>query len=256
MSNLAVSLSSETVERVLLNGDLSRLSSTEKLNYYSNVCQSLGLNALTQPFAYIKLNGKEVLYAKRDCTDQLRKVHKVSIKITAREMINGVYVVTAQANMGDRCDESTGAVAVEGLKGETLANAYLKAETKAKRRVTLSLCGLGLLDESEVDSIPDAQIVRPETPPKNPLKEVKEAKKVASTNPASYVCTFGKYKGQCVGDIDIFELNNYCDYITGEAEKSQKSIQGKVKEFLEAAESFLKSREPNQQMADSDWDAV
>ena len=64
MSNLAVSLSSETVERVLLNGDLSRLSSTEKLNYYSNVCQSLGLNALTQPFAYIKLNGKEVLYAR------------------------------------------------------------------------------------------------------------------------------------------------------------------------------------------------
>lgn len=97
---------------------------------------------------------------------------------------------------------------------------------------------------------------KPKVEQKNPLKEVKEAQKVASTNPASYVCTFGKYKGQCVGDIDIFELNNYCDYIIGEAEKSQKSIQGKVKEFLEAAESFLKSREPNQQMADSDCDAV
>ena len=33
----------------------------------------------------------------------------------------------------------------------------MKAETKGKRRVTLSICGLGMLDETEVGSIPDAQ---------------------------------------------------------------------------------------------------
>jgi hypothetical protein len=33
----------------------------------------------------------------------------------------------------------------------------LKAVTKAKRRVTLSICGLGFLDETEVDSIPGAK---------------------------------------------------------------------------------------------------
>ncbi len=32
----------------------------------------------------------------------------------------------------------------------------MKAETKSKRRVTLSLCGLGMLDESEVETIPGA----------------------------------------------------------------------------------------------------
>jgi hypothetical protein len=36
-----------------------------------------------------------------------------------------------------------------------LGNAMLKATTKAKRRVTLSMCGLGMLDEDEVASIPD-----------------------------------------------------------------------------------------------------
>src|SRR6185312_3719783 len=36
----------------------------------------------------------------------------------------------------------------------------MKAETKAKRRVTLSICGLGMLDETEVDSIPDARRVQ------------------------------------------------------------------------------------------------
>ena len=35
----------------------------------------------------------------------------------------------------------------------------MKAETKAKRRVTLSLCGLGWTDESEVGSIPNAQTI-------------------------------------------------------------------------------------------------
>jgi ribosomal protein S13 len=57
----------------------------------------------------------------------------------------------------------------------------MKAETKAKRRVTLSIVGLGWTDESEVDSIPGAQAVRvdPETgeilsPSPQPAPEEKE----------------------------------------------------------------------------------
>jgi len=41
--------------------------------------------------------------------------------------------------------------------GEALANALMKASTKAKRRLTLSLCGLGFLDETEVGTIPGAR---------------------------------------------------------------------------------------------------
>lgn len=156
MSNLT---QSSAIEAALIRGDLSKLSSDEKLSYYKKVCESMGLNPLTQPFAYIVLNGKETLYAKRDATDQLRKVHKISINITARETIEGVYIVTARARDGSgREDESTGAVSINLLKGDALANAFLKAETKAKRRVTLSICGLGLLDETEVETIPTAKI--------------------------------------------------------------------------------------------------
>lgn len=154
---------SADIERVLVDGDLSSLNPQQRTAYYGAVCDSLGLNKLTKPFAYIKLNGKLTLYATRDCTDQLRKVYKVSIAITARENINGVYVVTARATMPDgRTDESTGAVTVDGLKGESLSNALMKAETKAKRRATLSICSLGMLDESEVDSIKGAQVIQPE----------------------------------------------------------------------------------------------
>ena len=69
-------------------------------------------------------------------------------------------MVTAKATTKEgRIDASTGAVAIESLKGEARANAMMKAETKAKRRVTLSICGLGLMDETEVETTEGARTV-------------------------------------------------------------------------------------------------
>ncbi len=147
------------LEAVLMTGDLSKLSGVERLRYYKAVCRSLGLNELTRPFDYLALNGKVILYARRECTDQLAKKHHVNRRIVARDHINGVYVVTAQAQMPDgRIEESIGALTTEGLKGDALANALMKCETKAKRRVTLSICGLGLMDESEAETVPGARV--------------------------------------------------------------------------------------------------
>jgi len=147
-----------TIESVIAQGDLSRLTSEQRVSYYAEICNSLGLNPLTRPFEYITLNGKLVLYARKDATEQLRNLHKISVTVQSREVVSDVYVVTARATTLDgRTDESIGAVSISNLKGEGLANAFMKAETKAKRRVTLSICGLGLLDETEVETIPGAQ---------------------------------------------------------------------------------------------------
>jgi hypothetical protein len=152
-------LSAAVMEKVLVGGDLSKLTSDERVRYYGRTCESLGLNPLTKPFEYITLNGKLTLYAKRDATDQLRSLRKVSITIVGREKVGDVYAVTARASTPDgRQDESIGAVATANLKGDALANALMKAETKAKRRVTLSIVGLGWLDESEIETIPGAKI--------------------------------------------------------------------------------------------------
>lgn len=146
-----------TIEQALVQGDLSGLDPEQRVNYYLKVCSSLNLNPYTKPFDYLVLNGKVVLYARKDATDQLRKLHKVSVTKLEREQIGDLMVVTASAIGGDgRADSAIGAVPIKGLQGELLANALMKAETKAKRRVTLSLCGLGMTDESEVDSIPGA----------------------------------------------------------------------------------------------------
>jgi hypothetical protein len=147
-------------------GDLSDLTTKQRAQYYQHVCQSLGLNPLTKPFEFLTLNGKLRLYALRDCADQLRRLHGISISTTNRERMGDIYIVTARAkDRTGREDESTGAVPLGNLKGDALANALMKAETKSKRRVTLSIAGLGWLDETELEMIPQRHVTSDDLTP-------------------------------------------------------------------------------------------
>lgn len=152
-------MAGDLLEKVITANDLAGLSPLEKVNHIKNVCDSLGLNPLTRPIQLIKFQGKEVMYVTKDATEQLRKNHHVSITKVENKIIDGsIYVVTAYAQTPDgRTDAATGAITIKGLSGDNLCNAMLKAETKAKRRVTLSICGLGFIDECEADSIPGAK---------------------------------------------------------------------------------------------------
>jgi hypothetical protein len=157
---LATTDPAQVLESVVLKGDLKDLSPAQRVTYYRQVCESLGLNPFTKPFEYITLNGKLTLYARRDATDQLRQLHGVSVTRLERERHDDLAIVVAHGiDKTGRTDSAIGAVPTKGLTGEALANALMKAETKAKRRLTLSMCGLGWTDESEVESIPDAQPV-------------------------------------------------------------------------------------------------
>jgi hypothetical protein len=176
---------SRALETVLIEGDLSVLSPYERIRYYHAVCDSLGLNPLTKPFEYIRLNNRLVLYAKRDCTDQLRKLNRISIRLGETRTIQDVYVVMATATEATgREDWSTGAVNIKGLAGEDLANAMMKAETKAKRRVTLSIVGLGMLDESE---IPIEASTRAATRPAVSRKPADDLAEFAGENPPKQI---------------------------------------------------------------------
>jgi len=194
--NLNQQEAAKVLEKVVVEGDLSRLSPAERLFYYKAVCESVGLNPLTRPFEYIYLNNKLVLYAKKDATDQLRKIHGISVSISSREKVGDVYVVTAKARTKDgREDEAVGAVPLmkremkwdpsKGknvptgkmvpLDAEELANALMKAESKAKRRVTLSIAGLGMLDETELETIQDVQPFHEESQSSPSVVEMKPA---------------------------------------------------------------------------------
>jgi len=153
-------VNASALERVLVAGDLAGLNESQRIEYYKAVCESLGLNPLTRPFEYLRLNGRLVLYATRAAADQLRAIHGISIVDVRIERRDDLISVTVRGRTRDgREDVEIGVVSVANLRGDAQANAEMKALTKAKRRLTLSLAGLGWLDEYETETIPGAQRV-------------------------------------------------------------------------------------------------
>lgn len=152
MNNSMVNV--DKIEELLATGNIGQFNSQEKVAYINKICDMMGLNPLTRPFEYVSFQGKVVLYARKDCTDQLRKIHGVSIRVTNQTVLEGLLTITVEAqDKTGRVDSDMGALSIAGLKGDALANATMKALTKAKRRVTLSICGLGILDETELETM-------------------------------------------------------------------------------------------------------
>lgn len=158
MADLAAADSAPSIaELAALHGDLSKLNSDQRMQYYGEVCRSVGLNPLTRPFSFINLNGKLTLYASKDATDQLRRIYNISIDKPQIDYVDEWVIVTVVArDPHGRTDSDVGVVGRKDMKGD-FGNVLMKAITKAKRRATLSICGLGMLDESELHAIPDAQ---------------------------------------------------------------------------------------------------
>ena len=164
MSDLAVRRDGgDIIEAVITKGDLAKLTPVERTQYYNAVCRSVGLNPFTRPFEYISLSGKLTLYARREATDQLRRLNGISLEVVSQEVVGDILTVHVRArDKTGRTDEDFGSVSIAGQRGEALANCRMKALTKGKRRVTLSISGLGFLNESEVEGIPEHERAAPQ----------------------------------------------------------------------------------------------
>jgi hypothetical protein len=154
-------LDEKVMAALVTGGDCSALSDAQRAAYYRARCDAAGLDYRTQPFEFMRLNGKMVLYARKAAADGLTLKHGISTTIVEQRNEADLRIVTVRAmTQSGRSTEEIGAVPIKGVQGEALANAMMKAVTKAKRRAVLSLTGLGMLDETEVDSIPGAQTVQ------------------------------------------------------------------------------------------------
>jgi hypothetical protein len=167
------STGARVIESIVVRGDLSGLGPDERARFYTQMCEGLGLNPHAQPFAFLKLNGKEVLYATRGATDQLAAIHRLN-----REIVDGpkvidlagtklVYAVCRATLPNGRFETATATVPLVDP-----INVLMKAETKAKRRATLSILGLGVLDEAEVEGLP-VNLLEPAT--QTPAEELTAA---------------------------------------------------------------------------------
>ena len=165
-----VKLTPEIIQKIVTTGDLSGLSTEQKMGYLMYMCAKLDLDPAAQPFNLISFKQgfvtKEVLYCTKAGAEQITKNNNVSHSIISLESNDGLYIVKARASMPDgRYVEDMGIVDIsKGFGGNLpdntqLANLMLKAVTKAKRRATLSLLGLGMMDETEVQTLPEAKVV-------------------------------------------------------------------------------------------------
>src|SRR5271169_5176937 len=94
----------EAVEQVLVHGDLSKLSTQERLKFYIARCQAANLDPRGRPFEYISLQGKLVLYARKECAEQLNGLHGISHKVSGVNIDekSQLIEVTVEASMGGR----------------------------------------------------------------------------------------------------------------------------------------------------------
>lgn len=228
-------LDSKIIEQLLLKGDLGPLNPSQRLSYYQNLCHSLGLNPLTKPFEYLNLQGKTVLYATKACAEQLRLRDGISIEEVKVESTDEYVRVTAKArNREGRTDVAFAVVSIIGLKGMDRANAEMRCDTKAKRRVTLSIAGLGMLDESEVETIKDAKPVRAE--------DIYDG----TAEPTEYTIPFGIFKDHTIRDAIEKDgeprFKSYMKWLTEKAEKKGVEIDGVVKEFFDQAHAYFENK--------------
>lgn len=138
------------ISEIIENGDLSRLSTEERVRYVAKVCKDLKISPMTMPLQFLRLQGKLVLYVTRAATDQLA----ANARLT-REIVDGprvmdfagtkmLYAVCRVTHPNGRAETATATVPLNDP-----LNGIMKVETKAKRRATLAILGLAMLDPEE-----------------------------------------------------------------------------------------------------------
>jgi len=153
-----VEATASAVMSVVRRGDLSGLTPEEKTRYLIALCDSLGLNPMTQPIQFLRFQGREIAYVTRGATDQLAARAGLSRTIIEGPDVRdfaGTKLVYCKAE--GRLPNGRVDASIATIRGAIDENILMKAESKAKRRVTLSILGLGMLTEDEAEDMDAGQ---------------------------------------------------------------------------------------------------
>jgi len=150
--------------------DTGSLTAQQRAGYVTALCRALRLNPLTNPVQFIRLNGREVLYVTRTATDQLAAIHGLNRKtVRGPEIVDIAGTKVALCTVEVSLPNGRSETATATLPVADPAMLYMKLETKAKRRGTLAILGLGMLAEDEAESIPGGERMPAPLPPPAPL---------------------------------------------------------------------------------------
>jgi len=151
----------EFAKGFIKKNDIAFMTEPQRAEYYLLLCKHLGLNPLTMPIQYIAFQGRLVAYVTKGATDQLAargKLSRVVLEGPDVREIDGSRFAYCKVRIStpDGREETSVAFLPAGRIDENL---LMKCESKAKRRGTLSILGLGMVDESDADTMLGAEPV-------------------------------------------------------------------------------------------------
>lgn len=160
---------SAAILHYLGTGDLSKLTGEQRAALYRRTCDSLGINSLTRPFDWIEFydpetKGKKLtLYPRSACADQLAYQHRIRVRVVEEKIVGTLFKVVVEGTMPNGRSETNVAyldlTERDGsqLKGQRLGNAFMKAHTKAKRRLVFGM--VGMMAPPDVEELQQARVV-------------------------------------------------------------------------------------------------
>jgi hypothetical protein len=163
----------EQAEAALLHylgtGDLSQLTGEQRKALYKRTCDSLGINSLTRPFEWVEFydpetKGKKlVLYPRAACADQLAYQHRIRVEVLEEKIVGTLFKVEMRGHLPNGRTETNVAYLDltdrdgKPLRGQRLGNAYMKARTKAKRRLVFGM--VGMMAPPDVEDLQQVRVV-------------------------------------------------------------------------------------------------
>ena len=144
-------------EEVSMLGIFNSLTKPQRVGYIRLMCYRLGIKSEFQPFFWMtdKKTGNITLGRRKSCYEMLGQLKDISVSMLKEELPgDGTYGVWARATTPNgRFVDNCGWISLEGKLALDLQNAKMAAFTKASNRAVGALCGLGMLDETEVNGI-------------------------------------------------------------------------------------------------------
>ncbi len=159
-------VSAAVMNRFLQTGDVKPFNEVDKLKIMHGICERLGVDPVARPLELLEFNGKQVWYLSATGCEMIAAKWNMSFEIVKHEINKDEGLVECimrgTVPQTGRKDEATAFVqcAKKNLKGEIeqffgldMANARMKCETKARRRLIKRLAGLDYIDEDDLKEI-------------------------------------------------------------------------------------------------------
>lgn len=131
-------------------GRCDRLNDEQRADYINYLCSKIGIEPTFRPIDLIPTKNGIKPYLNKGAGELIRDKRRISVDDMEIKEIGNMWLVTCRVRSFDgRCDTDMGVCLKNGTDKSpmNLNDSLMKAVTKAKRRATLSMCGLGAIIE-------------------------------------------------------------------------------------------------------------